>query len=290
VPDADLLAASSLGQLSIQVGKVLGPVLGGVLVAAAGPRAAFAVDALTFLISASFLIQLPAIAPGSTRIAEEAEPEKPRRFWTELREGFAYVLHRASLTVAIASMSAALFMIFIIDSIGVLALKQLGVDEALFGLAVASIGLGTAVGAIAVGQWGRRLSPFKTMGAGQIVSGGAIAALGTGVVLNLRGAGLEWVIIYLVTGISAAAVMVSYGYILQVETPPDMIGRVFASAEGIQTAFQLTAPPLGAALAQIYGVGAVFAAAGVALALVGAVVMVASPRVHARTGAAEAVA
>ncbi len=55
VPEEDLLAASSLGQLSVQVGKVFGPVIGGLLVAVAGPRAAFAVDAATFLVSAAFL-------------------------------------------------------------------------------------------------------------------------------------------------------------------------------------------------------------------------------------------
>jgi MFS family permease len=280
VPEDDLLAASSLGQLSTQVGKVLGPVLGGILVAAAGPRAAFAVDSVTFVVSALLLLQLPALGKPATD-----EDEEESHFWTELREGISYVIHRASLSIAIGSMSAALFMIFIIDSIGVLALKQLGVNEALFGLAVASIGLGTTLGALAIGQWGRRFSPFRIMGAGQLVSGAAIGVLGAAVVLSLRGTGVEWIAVYLVTGLSAAGVMVSYGYILQVETPRELMGRVFASAEGVQTVFQLVAPPLGAALAELYGVGVVFGAAGVALALVGVVVILTSPRVHVRAPA-----
>jgi MFS family permease len=177
-------------------------------------------------------------------------------------------------------MSAALFMIFIIDSIGVLALKELGVTEALFGLAIGSIGLGTALGALAIGQWGRRYSPLRLMGVGQMVSGASVAVLGAAVVLSLRGAGPEWVAVYFVTGLSAAGVMVSYSYILQVETPRELMGRVFASAEGVQTLFQLAAPPLGAALAQIYGVGIVFSAAGLGLALVGVLVLLASPRVR----------
>ncbi len=289
VPEEDLLAASSLGQLSVQVGKVFGPVIGGLLVAVAGPRAAFAVDAATFLVSAAFLIQLPRVSGrAAARGAEEAAATP--NFWTELREGVRFVLHRASLTIAIGSMSAALFMIFIIDSIGVLALKELGVNEALFGIAVGAIGLGTAVGAVAIGQWGRRFSPFRIMGVGQVVSGAAIAGLGGAVMLSVRGTGVEWVLIYLITGISAAAVMVSYGYILQVETPRELMGRVFASAEAVQTVFQLAAPPLAAVLVQIYGVGSVFAAAGVALAVVGLLVVLTSARVRVSTGAAEAVA
>jgi MFS family permease len=292
VPDDDLLAASSLGQLSVQVGKVFGPVVGGILVALAGPRAAFAVDAVTFLISAAFLIQLPTISPPTAETEEDEQQQQQQQqaphFWTELREGIAYILQHASLSVAIGSMSAALFMIFIIDSIGVLALRELGVNEALFGLAVGSIGLGTAAGALAIGQWGQRFSPFRVMGAGQLVSGVAIGVLGTAVVLNLHGAGAEWVLIYLITGASAAAVMVSYGYILQVETPEELMGRVFASAEGVQTVFQLSAPPLGAVLVQIYGIGPVFGVAGLALAAVGVVVMLASPRVRMGAGRAEA--
>jgi MFS family permease len=285
VPDDDLLAASSLGSLSVQVGKVFGPVLGGILVATAGPRAAFVVDSATFLVSALLLAQLPRLQAAPRTQTDESEPS----FWTELREGIGYIVHRAALTIAIGSMSAALFMIFIIDSIGVLALRQLGVTEALFGVAVASIGLGTALGALAVSQWGRRYSPFRIMGIGQLVSGLAVAALGGAVVLSVRGTGLEWVLIYMITGLSAAAVMVSYSYIIQIATPRELMGRVASSAEGVQTTFQLMAPPLGAALTQIYGVGVVFAAAGLALAIVGACVMLTSSRVGVRARA-EAIA
>jgi len=274
VPDDDLLAASSLSSLSVQVGKVLGPVLGGVLVAVAGPRAAFAVDAATFLVSAVFLIQLPPIA------ARARPREAGKGFWSELSEGLAYIVRRPTLTIAIGSMSAALFMIFIIDSIGVLALKELGVSEALFGVAVGSIGLGTALGALLISQWGRRLPPFRLMGVGQLVTGSSVAVLGAAVVLSVRGTGLEWVLVYFVTGLSAAAIMVTYSFILQIETPRELMGRVFATADGVQTVFQLLAPPLGAALAGLYGVGIVFGTAGAALALVGLLVMLASPRVQ----------
>jgi hypothetical protein len=237
---------------------------------------------VSFLVSALLLAQLPLLqAKPETEDADEPEPS----FWTELREGIGYILHRPALTIAIGSMSAALFMIFVIDSIGVLALKQLGVTEALFGFAVASIGLGTTLGALAVSQWGRRYSPFRIMGIGQLVSGLAVAALGGAVVLNLRGTGGEWILIYLLTGLSAAAVMVSYSYILQTETPRELMGRVSSSAEGVQTTFQLMAPPLGAALAELYGVGVVFGAAGLALAIVGVCVTLTSSRVGFRARA-----
>lgn len=275
VPEDDLLAANSLSQTSAQLSKVVGPVVGGILVATAGPRAAFAVDALTFLVSALFLSLLPALAP--TRSSQEEEAGAG--FWTDFREGIVYLVRRRTLAVAIGSMSAALFMMFIIDSMGVLALRVLGVDEALFGVAVGSIGLGTIAGAMAVAQWGKRFHPFAIMGAGQLVFGLGVGLLGMAAVANLQGTGLGWMLVYGIIGLAAAGVMVPYGYVVQRETPRDLMGRVFATADGIETGFQLVAPPLGAVMAEVWGVGPVLAGAGGALALIGIVVATLRPAV-----------
>lgn len=276
VPQADLLAANSLSQLSFQLSKILGPVLGGLLVAAIGPRAAFMVNAVTFLVSAAFIVQLPNLAPAAQTKAETAVPAP--QFWREFREGLSYLIHRRSLLLAVASNSAAMLIIFTFDSLGVLALRELGIGAALFGLTIGSIGLGTAAGALAIGQWGKRIHPFVTMGAGQIGGGLVVALLGVAVTLHVRGTG-AWVIVYLLIGLTAAAVFVPYGYVVQVETPPTLLGRVFATAGGIQNAFLLMAPPLGAMLAELWGVGFVFTIAGIALALLGLVVLFLRPAV-----------
>lgn len=281
VPQADLLAANSLSQLSFQLTKILGPVLGGLLVAAVGPRAAFLANAATFLVSAAFIWQLPSVAPAArTREQPVASPS----FWRELREGLAYLARRRSLLLSVASNSATLYIIFSFDSLGALALRELGIGEALFGLTLGSIGLGTAAGAVAIGQWGMRIQPFVTIGLGQVAGGLAVALLGVAVALQARGSA-GWVAVYLLIGLAAAAVFVPYGYVVQVETPPELLGRVFATAGGIQNAVLLMAPPLGAALAELWGVGFVFAAAGVALALLGLAVLVLRPPVAAQAAA-----
>ena len=85
--------------------------------------------------------------------------------------------------------------------------------------------------------------------------------------------------VYLLIGFSAAAVFVPYGYVVQVETPPEVLGRVFATASGIQNAILLMGPPVSALLAERWGIGFVFAAAGIALALLGVVVFFLRPAV-----------
>jgi len=275
VPHDDLLAANALSQLSYQLTKILGPVLGGLLLAAVGPRTAFMVDAVTFLVSAAFIVQLPNSAPAAQ--TKEGTAAQAPRFWRAFREGLSSLIHRRSLFLAVASNSAAMCIIFTFDSLGVLALRELGI-EARFGLTVGSIGLGTAAGAIAIGQWGKRIHPFVTIGAGQIGGGLVVALLGVAVTLHARGTG-AWLMVYMLIGLSAAAVFVPYGYVVQVETAPEVLGRVFATAGGIQNAVLLLAPPVGAVLAELWGVGVVFTAAGIALALLGLVVFFLRPAV-----------
>jgi MFS family permease len=188
--------------------------------------------------------------------------------------------------MAVASNSAAVFVLFTFDSLGVLALRALGISQALFGLTVGSIGLGTAAGAIAIGQWGKRIHPF-VMGAGQIGGGLVIALLGVAVTLQARGTG-AWVLVYMLIGLSAAAVFVPYGYVVQVETPPALMGRVFATAGGIQNAFLLMAPPLGAVLAELWGVGFIFTAVGLVLVFLGLVVFFGRPTVATQAATEDA--
>ncbi|MBV9789842.1 MAG: MFS transporter, partial [Chloroflexi bacterium] len=278
VPEEDLLAASSLSQLSVQAAKVLGPAIGGLIVAAASPRVAFAVDSVSYLVSAVFLSRLPSLPSIAS-----AKPETQSSFRADLREGLVYIVHRRTLAVAVISMAAALFIIFTFDSLAVLALKELGIGESLVGLAVGSIGLGTVLGAVAIGQWGKQLPPFRIMGAGKLLVGTMVAGLGAAVALRVSGTGAIWILLWLAIGWGAAAIIVPYSYILQVETPPELVGRVFATANGVQTVFQLLAPPLGAGIAELLGVGFVFAIGGGALALLGLAVLFIHPQVKAES-------
>lgn len=278
VPEEDLLAASSLSQLSVQAAKVLGPAIGGLIVAAASPRVAFAVDSVSYLVSAVFLSRLPSLPSIAS-----AKPETQSSFREDLREGLVYIVHRRTLALAVTSMAAALFIIFTFDSLAVLALKELGIGESLVGLAVGSIGLGTVLGAVAIGQWGKQLPPFRMMGAGKLMVGAMVAGLGAAVALRVNGTGALWILMWLAIGWGAAAIIVPYSYILQVETPPELVGRVFATANGVQTVFQLLAPPLGAAIAELLGVGFVFAVGGGALALLGLAVLFIHPQVKAES-------
>jgi MFS family permease len=140
------LAASSFG--------VLGPVLSGVFVATIGPGWALAIDAVTFLISAAFLIKLE-LPPRAERAAT--------RFSAELRDGWREFTSRTWLWVD-GIYSAVGNMVVLAP---VWALGPLVADESLNGASSwAAIATGFGLGAVAGGVAVLRLKPERPIFAG----------------------------------------------------------------------------------------------------------------------------
>jgi MFS family permease len=82
VAEAQLHQANALSQLVQQSTKVIGPALGGLIVAVASPRVAFGVDAATFLVSAAILARMRPIDDPLARGEDEADEGG---YWAELR-------------------------------------------------------------------------------------------------------------------------------------------------------------------------------------------------------------
>jgi hypothetical protein len=79
LPDADLQAGNALASAGTQLATLIGPALGGAMVALAGPSPAFALDAATFAVSALTLAGVraaqrtpAAVAPGPGSVAGTA--------------------------------------------------------------------------------------------------------------------------------------------------------------------------------------------------------------------------
>jgi MFS family permease len=274
VPEGQLHSANALSQLVAQSTKVIGPALGGLIVAVASPRVAFGVDAATFLLSAAILSRMrPIDDPSAARGGEDDEEETG--YWEELREGLAYIVGRRALVLCIAGFGATIFLLFCFDTLSPLAFQQLGVSKALFGLAVAGIGAGGVLGTIAVGRYGGDVNPFALLGGGTAIVGCMVALVGLALVTDLGLPPWLWTPVLMVVGIASAGILVASPTIIQKETPPELMGRVSTSASSIPTGLQMFAPIAGAALAEWQSVGFVFTASGAALGVLGVGVLAA---------------
>jgi MFS family permease len=147
VPPEALGAANALDQLVRPLAQRLaGPALGGLLVAAAGPGTAFALDAASFAVSAGALL---AMRPTRERIQSAS-------VGTELRAGLAYVAGRRWLWVTLAAAAFA-FLLFMGPAevlLPYLVKDSLHGSAAQLGLVLAAGGIGSAGCALLLARGG----------------------------------------------------------------------------------------------------------------------------------------
>jgi MFS family permease len=145
-----LMPANSLSSSADRSSLVIGPGIGGLLVATVGPGAAFLFDAVTFAVSASCLLAIG--RRGMLPRAPAPAPEAPRRLLGDLRDGFREVMRHRWLWVTIL-----LFTFIVLLVVGpeevllpVYLEQRFGAAEA-FGLLVACAGVGAIAGALLTG-------------------------------------------------------------------------------------------------------------------------------------------
>lgn len=172
VPADVLMPGNALRGLSNQAGRVFGPLLGGVLVAAAGPPVAFALDAATFAFS--FCVFLFSRPPAH-------EPPPPKPILSDIRDGFAFTFSVPWLWASIVGFALINGFYFAGFSVALplLVLHNLRGTAATFGFIGAAAGVGELVGGLVVGN-----IRFRRLGVAMYLFNGLIGLgfLGYGVV------------------------------------------------------------------------------------------------------------
>ena len=140
VPEEQLAPANALLQTVENASWAIGPIVGGAITAAAGPHAAYWVNAASFLVSAAFVVRIPA------RLLQSAT-SLTRGHWSDLKEGYAAVLqHRPLLAVLLAWGIACLGTGAIDVSEVFLAKNTLHAGDVGYGLLYGGIGAGLVIG------------------------------------------------------------------------------------------------------------------------------------------------
>jgi len=273
-PKELLQVANGLHHAINQTSKIVGPAIGGLLLAALPIDAVFAINAAISLIAAGISATVLIAARPSS------EPEAPAGFLKRSMVGFAEFGRNRLLRLALIFSVTAYFAIFLYDALIPLLTQNLGFDETIFGFAISASGLGGLIGALAAGRT-TSLSPFQMM-AGAATIGGAVTIVLGAAALSGWSVG---VVIFLV---AAGAMGGAFGYqtvpyrtLIQSETAEDRIARVYAAGESVTVGVMLAAPFIGSLIAEALGTGAAFVAGGSVLLLLG--LGVALRRATART-------
>ena len=171
VPTRDLESAVAINSLSLQVARFVGPAIAGFLLAAAGPTWVFGVNAMSFVAVLGTLALLPGSRPAGTVAV---------RAGGAISEAFRYVFGQRSLGAMMALMLVAgLFgtppVAFMIPAI---VRYNLHAGAGTLGAIMATIGLGSLLGSIALLHLSNRPNKGEPLLVGFVVTGAALAGIG----------------------------------------------------------------------------------------------------------------
>ena len=158
VSPVNLQPANALRGLSYSTGSILGPVLGGLLVALAGPGGAFLFDAATFAVSIVCLVPLRPRVVADVLHGEDPEATTTH-FLTSLKEGWSEVRSRSWVTAFLGGMAS--YHVIVLPAIFVLG-PVLAADELdgakSWAIITAGFGLGSVLGDLLLLRWRPRFA------------------------------------------------------------------------------------------------------------------------------------
>ena len=228
--------------LTQQVAFVVGPALGGFIVSFWDYTTAFALNSLTFLISALSIALI-----GSADRADRAERGT---YWSEAREGFAYLWEEQRLRLLTASGAISNFVLgFLESTIILIGTDIFGItDTTELSLLFVASGIGGVAGALSAGSLGRLIGLGRTLVVGMLVFGSGFALLtylGSQwlvlVVLAVTFVGLTWVNVPLIT-------------MRQLYTPDRLLGRVTSASRAVMWSTLPIGSLLGTRIANSAGI------------------------------------
>ncbi len=260
VPEEMIQDAKAAGSTVETVAEFAGPALATALVLGLGAGWAFALDAVTFLVSAFFLTRV--------RTRERGAPPERQTMLEELREGYAEVRSRAWIWVTVVAFAVALLLSFgPWTTLGPTIAEDEYGGSGVFGLLAAAMGAGTMLGALLGFRW-RPLYPMRVGFLFTLPWPAVTAAFALGAPLVLL------VPLFAAAGVGLALFGIWWDTALAERVPPHTLSRVSAydwmGSLALLPLGYLLAGPLGEALGSslVLGVGSLLATLVLAAGLV----------------------
>lgn len=257
----NLQPANALRGATYSLGAIAGPLIGGFLIAVAGPGGCFAFDAATFLISILCIVRL---RPRAVTALDEGDFPPSEGFFVSLRQGWSAVRRRPWVLAFLTGWAG--YSVFILPSIFVLgpvlvAHRYGGATS--WALITAGFGVGALIGDLTLLRWQPRFA----------LRVGAIALIGASSQALIIASGLTVWAITLLMVVAGACVTGCYSLwqtSLQEHIPGTTLSRVSSYDYLTSTGFI----PLGNLLAGL--LSAAISTQGAVLAMGSAGVLVAA--------------
>jgi MFS family permease len=223
--------ANAVDRAVARATMLVGPLVGGVLIATLGAANVLLVDALTFVVSAILVAVF--VRRSSQQPAADAAMPNERSYRAELVGGLRFVFANTMLLsiVLVAAVANGLDAALGSVVLPVYAREVWDSPTSLGGL-ISALGAGTLIGTVIFGAIGRRMPRRLTF-----LLGGAAGALLLYGGLALTPPFPVLLVLVALGGIVGGPILPLMQTVVQTDTPADMYGRVFGALQSMTAAF-----------------------------------------------------
>ncbi|MEK4354568.1 MFS transporter [Paenibacillus sp. FSL R5-0475] len=291
VPAVQMDKAMALSSSIEQITKIVGPALGGLLVAAFGISVCYMIDSATFVLSAIILLGLPrtAVIKKEDTEASSGDTDVRKSFRQEMSAGLHVIAGMPVVLCGIVMLVLVLLMLQIGDSQIVTLFREIpGVNGDLLGWCVAASGFGTLLSALLVSRLGSGKHPLIFMGLGAVIMGVVFSSAG---IVTAHGQAGIWMNIalfgsFMFAGVGAGLAFIPFNSMLQQRTPAEYTGRVFGTIGSLTSAAVILGPVAGGALVTASGPVSAFILSGLLTGLLGLGLLMLRGKIERRDEAA----
>jgi len=243
VGEADLPNAVALNNAVISCGRMIGPVVGGILIASFGMAPSFFVNAFS---SGLVVLALMILDVAGLHVTERAE-RKP----AQVREGLAYIRKDPVLTLTVVSMGVVFVVAYNFQVLlPLFAARLLDGSSELYGLVMSAMGFGAVSGSLLIAARVKPGVPMVALWCGLLGIAYLWLTLPLGVHFALAGLFL--------LGLAFGFFNVTVASTLQARARDDLRGRVMATYSIGILGSGLVGAPIAGALADKVGVSRTF--------------------------------
>ncbi len=219
VGEKHLPNAIALNAAVFNMGRSVGPAIGGVLIQAFGVAVSYYTQAALYALATVWTIQIK--IPESSLPVGYSKGSAHESFFKSAREGFSYIgSHRLILAIIVLGFGTMLLGAPYSSLMPIFAIDVLGGGSTTQGLLLTMAGIGAVIGALTIASLRRR------QGSGKLLIAG-VASFGLSLVFFSQSPVLWMAIVFtFLIGLSSSSYGTQAQTLIQMRTPPEVRGRV----------------------------------------------------------------